>query len=309
MNDTDALSLDLFGRPLPPAVRRVVNAGGEIMQAPPDRADFLHAVLCQVGMPRRATPGRVFERASGTASMSLEAGRLWTGTQWRELPLPYGSRPRLVMVHVSSEAVRTRSREIHIGESMRDFLHTLGIDSNGGARGGYAMFKKQMEALAACRLMLGFTTVDRVVTMDTKPIRRFEAWLQNSGEQQPLWPGLLELSQDYFDTLVTHAVPLDPRALAGLKHSALALDVYSWLAHRLCRVRTLDGTKVSWANLRDQFGQEYANPKDFKREFRSALRSALAVYPDARVEEIPGGLLLRPSPPPLPKIQVQVTGQ
>jgi hypothetical protein len=111
--------LDLFGqmRPLPPTTRRVVAAGATIMQEAPDRADFLHAILCQVGMPRKATPGRVFERSSGGASMMLEAGKLWTGRTWREVPLPYGTRPRLVMVHVSSEAVRTRSREIHIGDS------------------------------------------------------------------------------------------------------------------------------------------------------------------------------------------------
>jgi hypothetical protein len=151
--------LDLFGqmRPLPPTTRRVVAAGATIMQEAPDRADFLHAILCQVGMPRKATPGRVFERSSGGASMMLEAGKLWTGRTWREVPLPYGTRPRLVMVHVSSEAVRTRSREIHIGDSMKDFLIALGIDTNGGARGGYTMFKRQMEALAASRLTLGFT--------------------------------------------------------------------------------------------------------------------------------------------------------
>ena len=28
----------------------------------------------------------------------------------------------------------------------------------------------------------------------------------------------------------------------------------------------------SWENLHDQFGQEYANPKDFKKEFRAVLR-------------------------------------
>jgi len=34
----------------------------------------------------------------------------------------------------------------------------------------------------------------------------------------------------------THAVPLDERALAGLAHSSLALDIYAWLAQRLHRV-------------------------------------------------------------------------
>jgi hypothetical protein len=76
-----------------------------------------------------------------------------------------------------------------------------------------------------------------------------------------------------------HAVPLDYRALSALKHSALALDVYTWLAHRLCRIDKFAGVMLSWQNLRDQFGQEYADSKDFKREFRDVLRQVTVVFP------------------------------
>jgi hypothetical protein len=260
--------------------------------------------MCQVGLPRRRTEERLFERQSGHISMLLEAGRLWNGTAWVEQPLPYGTTPRLVMVHVSSEAIRTRNRSIEIGDSVRQFLTTLGIPTTGGERGGYTMFRRQMESLAACRLTLGMHAEGRVVTVDAKPIKRFEAWLTTQGTQKTLWPGVLELSQDFYDTLLNHAVPLDYRALAALKHSALALDVYTWLAHRLCRVRKPDGEKLSWENLRDQFGQEYSDPKNFKKEFRNVLHQVAVVYPDARDEEVPGGLTLYPSRPPLSRTTV-----
>lgn len=304
-------ALDLFGdlvpmKPMPPTTARVINTAVAVRDEPPDRTDFLHAILCQVGMPRKATEGRLFERTSGGAVLRLEAGAIFNGKRLVDQPLPYGTRPRLVMVHISSEAVRTQSRQIMIGDSMRDFLIALDIDTNGGARGGYTMFKKQMEALAASRLTLGLTANGRAVTVNTQPISRFEAWLHKTGEQRALWPGVLELSQEFYDTLAAHAVPLDHRALGALKHSALALDVYSWLAHRLCRVRKGGGVKISWANLREQFGQEYADPKNFKKEFRQAMRLALAVYPDAHIEDTPGGMLLFPSRPPLAKTQVTV---
>ena len=122
--------------------------------------------------------------------------------------------------------------------------------------------------------------------------------------QQTLWPGVLELSQDFFDTLTHHAVPLDYRALAALKHSALALDVYTWMAHRLCRVKKAQGEMLSWQNLRDQFGQEYRNTKNFKKEFRHVLHQVKVVYPDAGIEETPGGLILHESRPPLSKTMV-----
>lgn len=178
------------------------------------------------------------------------------------------------------------------------------MQTSGGERGGYTVLRKQVQALAACRLTLGMQDHGRVVTMDAKPIKRFEAWLQPDGAQRTLWPGVLELSEDFYKTLSEHAVPLDPRALAALKHSALALDVYTWLAHRLCRVTRFDGVKLSWHNLREQFGQEYRDPKNFKREFRSVLRQVAAVYPLARIGDAVGGLMLYPSHPPLAKTSV-----
>lgn len=285
---------------------RLIDASISISDHEPDRVDFQHSALCQVGFPRRRTEGRSFERRNGRVSVRLEAGVLFDGTSWVEHPLPYGVIPRLIMVYLSSEAVRTRKREIELGDSVRRFLERLGMSSSGGPRGGYAALRRQMEALASCRMSIGMADHDRVVTIDDKPIRRFEAWLHHDGGQGTLWPGVLELSEEFYGTLVEHAVPLDPRALAALRHSALALDVYAWLAHRLRRVVGAGGTKLSWRNLYEQFGQEYRSAKDFKKQFRIALRQALAVYPDARVAEVIGGITLYPSPAPIRHTRVFV---
>jgi hypothetical protein len=266
---------------------------------PPDRVDFLHSVLCQVGMPRRRLAERTFERSSGTASLAIEAGRLWDGRRWVEQPLPYGAPPRLVLVHVSSEAVRTRSPVVEVGHSIRSFMRELGMDPGGRE---LTRFKRQMSALAACRMVLGTVSrAGRPITIAAQPIESFEAWLHPTGEQRTLWPGTLELSSRFYETVVAHAVPLDPRALAALRGSALALDTYAWLAHRLCRIKRQEGVKVTWQNLRDQFGQEYRDPRDFRREIIRAIRATMAAYPHAKIEQVDGGLVLRPSPPPIRK--------
>jgi hypothetical protein len=290
---------------LTPTLRRVVNASVDIsMNTYPERIDFLHTILCQVGMPRKRVESKIFERRSGTASMILEAGRLYKRGKWIDMPLPYGTRPRLVMVYISSEAVRTKSRTIEIGESVYEFLKRLGIDTNGGQRGGYTMFKKQMEALAACRMTIGLSSCNSDVTINTQPISRFEAWFVGDGLERPLWPGTLDLSQEFFDTLSDNAVPLDYRALAALKHSALALDIYTWLAHRLCRIKKDSGIMLNWNSLKDQFGQEYKESRNFKKEFLTSLRQVNAAYPDAKIEQTSGGLILKPSSPPIRKTQI-----
>lgn len=258
---------------------------------------FLHSVLCQVGMPRGATDERIFERRSGNVHLKLSAGELFDGVTWVEQPLPYGTPPRLVMLHVSAQAVKRRSRVVEIGESTREFLQQLGIDTSGGAHGGYTRFKRQMMALAACRLQLGYAVEGRAVTVKTDPIEEFDAWIH--AEDRTLWPGTLTLSERFYETLIYHAVPLDRGALQALKHSALALDVYTWLAHRLCRLSK--PTRLTWHMLRDQFGQEYRDPRNFKSKLWTALAQVRAVYPDARIEDVTGGILLKPSSPPVRK--------
>lgn len=287
--------------------RRIVDAAADIMECEAESPEFLHSVLCHVGLPRSKTEGRVFERSSGTAAIVIEAGRLYRGGRMVDQPLPYGAKPRLVLLHLCSEAVRTQSPEIEIGQSAREFLERLGLDQSGHE---FRRFRQQMEALAACRMTLGFTAqngaIRRDVTINTQPISRFEAWTQTDGRSLGLWPGSMTLSPDFFSTLTQHAVPLDPRAIRALQKSALMLDLYAWLAHRLHRIRKAEGVKVSWRNLREQFGQEYKDPKDFKRVIRDALVKVCIAYPDARIDLVPGGLLLLPSPPPIRKTQIVV---
>lgn len=285
--------------------RRIVDASLTIADLAADRPEFLHAVLCQVGLPRSRQEARTFERHSGNASLLLEAGQQMVGRgKWAECPLPYGAQPRLVLYHLCSEAIRTQSNVVDVGGSVREFLRRVGI-SVGGKE--FNRFKEQMTALSCCRMTLAYLAPNgRVSQMQATPIDSFDAWLHPDPAQGAFWPDMIELHRKFFNTLLEHAVPLDPRAIGALQHSALALDVYTWMAHRLCRVRTDNGVKLYWKNLRDQFGQEYNDPKNFKKAFSGALAKVCAVYPTARISEEAGGIRLYPSPPPIPKTQVTV---
>ncbi len=293
---------------MPRLTRRLVDASCSISEIDPERPEYLHALLCQLGLPRSRQEDRKFYRESGKVSMMLEAGSIATGRgKWKELPLPYGTHPRLVLYHLCSEAVRSQSHIIDVGGSLREFLSRVGIAYGGQS---FARFKDQMTALSVCRMTLAMFTDGRMKQISTAPIRSFEAWLHPDPQQGQLWPDTIELHPDFFETLREHAVPLDPRAIAALQHSALALDVYTWMAHRLCRIRKEDGVKLSWGNLREQFGQEYKTAKDFKKAFRPALHKVCAAYPTARVSELEiGGIRFKPSPPPVPKTQVMLPFQ
>jgi len=285
------------------AQARMFDSMCKLTEGQSERICFLHTVLCQVGLPREKTLSREFERRNGDAVLKISAGELFDGKNFIEQPLPSGAKPRLVLAHISSEAVRKQQKEIEVGSSIREFLKMLGCDTNGRS---YSEFKKQMQALAACRLTLGMKIQDRAVTINTQPVTQFDAWFTTEGSQLSFWPGMLTLSQEFFDTLIEHAVPLDPLGLAGIQNSSLAIDIYTWLSYRLCRIRQDQKVMLSWTNLKDQFGDEYVSPKNFKREFTDKLSKVLKIYGDARVESTDGGILLLPSPSPIKKIQTTV---
>lgn len=264
---------------------------------------FLHSVLCQVALPRNPTKDLTFVRTSGKVSIALQAGLLFDGMKMVQQPLPSGTRPRLILLHICSEAVRSQSADIAIGDSVRAFLRELQIDAGGE---NMRQFRSQMKALAACNMVLGCPSEDGPMTISAKPVERFAAWTTDDDGQYTAWTGRLVLGRQFFETLIEHAVPLEREAIARLKNNALALDCYSWLAHRLCRVRAAGGVRLSWGNLQEQFGTEYASTKDFKKRFLEALKKAVAVYPAAHVDQVRGGLILKPSQPPIARRGVVV---
>ena len=89
------------------------------MSTPPDGEDmaFTHSVLCQVGLPRSKFDGREFMRQSGAAWINVQAGWLDEGKGPVQQPVPYGPLPRLALAWISTQAVRTKDREIAIGSS------------------------------------------------------------------------------------------------------------------------------------------------------------------------------------------------
>lgn len=279
---------------------KLLLAGDAIRAQPPADTDFayVHSIMCQVGLPRSKVDGREFLRRSGDAWVNIQAGVLDEGNGPVLQPIPYGATPRLALAWVSTYAIRNRSREVPIGESASAFLRELGQRPTGGKRGAFTTLRKQMHALAACRLQIGF----KGRTYNGQPVEQFDAWIADRDtNQKALWPGVMVLSENYYNELIEHGVPLDNRALQALKGSALTLDVYAWLAHRLHRIESRS-IVLQWTHLHEQFGQEYRGKdpvKDFKNKFLPALEAVLVAYPQANVTKVRGGLMLKASPPPI----------
>ncbi|MBE0315555.1 replication protein [Xanthomonas citri pv. punicae] len=267
---------------------------------PPTNDDFacVHAVFSHVGLPRKRVQGDIFKRTSGDAWLIVQPGHADLGNGPVLQAIPYGPLSRLMLVHITSYALRYSTREIPIGRSANNFLGHLGMDRDGRR---YRTLRTQMHALAACRLQLGY----KGRTFNGQPVRQFDAWLAHENSQRSAWPGVVVLTTDYYDSLQNLGVPIDMRAYLRLKGSALAMDIYTWLTHRLYRIESSRPYMLPWPAIKAQFGQEYKDSSNFKKEFREALANVLKEYPKAKVKLVAGGLLLAKSPPPVaPRIEL-----
>ena len=288
------------GSALTPITRRIIETSVSIQMDDVDHLTYQHTVLCQTALPYHDLKGqRLWERRNGLVSLRVEAGARAdprTGA-YIETPLPFGTRARLVLMHLNATALRTQEPVIEIERSLTAFTKRI---VRRAPRGHDVLaIKDQLDALATATVRLAITDGHRAVQVNDHVIQGFDLWAPRSPEQTMLWSSVVRLSDRYFQSLVEHAVPLDERAVAALSHSALALDLYSWLSQRLHRIQNGRVQTIAWISLYEQFGAGYSRMRDFRSFFRQQLAAVQTQYPSARIAADRKALYLRQSPPPV----------
>ena len=269
---------------------------------------FLHSALCAMSLPVRKpaddtasiirqdgqytlaiTPRPVLQRIDGQQRMAI-------------LGVPYGSLPRLVLIHIMTEAVRTRSRHIVLGTSFTDWMRRLGMRTiSYGPRGSATLIKEQLDRLLACEWMIRWDNENASGDKEFA-VKEVKLTTDYSGvnSRHGSFSREILLTEGFFDHLREHAVPLDENAIRQLRDSATALDLYTWLAYRLPRITKARPALLSWPQLATHFGNEGHNIRKFRQTIRDAWeRHVSAVYPEARAEFDTTAIRLYPSPAPM----------
>lgn len=271
---------------------------------------FQHTVLCQVYLPYR-DPGieqKNWVRQQGKAYFAIRATEVFNPATEKFdtiLGLPYGPKARLILTHINTLALQQRNPQIEISDSLTAFVKSLGLAHN-----GYQIdaIKNQLGRLASSMISIAFASEEqRSFQVDSKIIKGFDLWFPKNPNQRVMWDSCITLSDDYFNSLMNHAVPLDRRHLAALSNNALALDIYTWLAQRLHRVEHNKKEFVHWQGLKEQFGEGYDRIDKFKSVFRHTLQLVLTQYHSAKIQEEKNkGFYLHNSPPPVPPKLIQI---
>ena len=155
---------------------------------------FMARLLALCSLPRTNPKNRhEFKRVNGPYTLYMVAGG---GNK-----LPYGTLPRLLLAWVCTEAVRTQSPELILGDSLSEFMRKVGIYSTSGAK--HTRLRNQMRRLFGCTVSLLYEDARGEATLNA-PIARLTEfwWSERQPDARSLWESKIELGEDFFNEII-----------------------------------------------------------------------------------------------------------
>jgi len=272
-----------------PSVEQIINDALAIEAESAQDAGalgFMARAMVQATLPHKNVVGNEFERRNGNYTLTLLAPS--------KIGLPYGTVPRLLLAWLTTEAVKTQSRELELGDSLSGFMRELDMVPTGGRWGSINRLKDQTKRLFSCTVSATYGDATKHADIGYRLADKALLWWgKKDPEQAGLWQSTVTLSEAFYSEVVSHPIPVDMRALKALKKSPLALDTYCWLTYRASYAKR--PSVIPWSALALQFGSDYAELRFFKRAFLEELRKVVTVYGGAQVEATDEGLLVKPS--------------
>jgi len=239
---------------------------------------FVPRWMAALSLPCRDEPGRTrWTRCSEDGVLVIQSGidatgHVTAGTSGRRAPelrfvgIPYGSIPRLILVWMTTEALRTQSREIALGRTSGQLLRKLGIRCvSGGVNGTVTTVKRQLHRLINSQIRVrskcGQDVSFSLISETNYSVARW-ATRTTSTDRRLLEPRIT-LSESFYQSLREGVIQVDLGSLHSLTHSPLAMDLYclSKLRTEELRRSESDAVEMSWASLQEQMGSQSRRSK------------------------------------------------
>ena len=274
--------------------RALVEAAYRVLSEDAEKIGFTYSGFALTSLPHKPLQELFWRREGHNVTLLLESGRDRAG---KSVGVPYGSYARFILLFLQSEAIRTGSREIELGRSMRVWLGTMGLSIGGTT---YRMVAEQARRISSCRLQF-FASKGEMEVMKHGGFVDGSITMAGVDTDQPaLWNDRVLLNEEFYRALREHPVPVSEAGLRAIGPRSMVIDVYIWLAYRLHALNR--DVSVSWPALHAQFGAGFQLIRKFRSHFIECLEFAMAAYPDARVSVDERGLVLRPSRPAVSKL-------
>ncbi len=189
---------------------RIVEAAASWASDEDVRTGYMYSGWCQTALPHRRPldDTAIWKLETDSMMLLVEPGlRIAPGGNPVHVGVPFGAIARLILIYLQSEALRTGSRDIKLGGSLRAFLGRLGISVGGRTT---TLVREQAERISRCRLT--FHAARRggsmLVNQNIVDVAMFVAADEENG-QGSLFVETARLGETFFQQLRQHAVPLD----------------------------------------------------------------------------------------------------
>jgi hypothetical protein len=131
---------------------RIVEAAAEWATDEDMGTGYMYSGWCQTALPHRrpVDNSTIWKLETESMTLLVEPGvRVLPNGEPAHVGVPFGAIARLILIYLQSEALRTGSRDVELGGSLRAFLRRLEI-SVGGKTG--RLVREQAERISRCRL-------------------------------------------------------------------------------------------------------------------------------------------------------------
>lgn len=247
---------------------------------------YIARSIVQTSLPYANPNTNEFIRSNGDFTLTMLAPS--------EVGLPYGSIPRIILVWITSEAVKTKNKKIYLGENLSSFLKNLGFDRRGGERGDITRVKAQLKKIFQTHIILQYKKGEEEKIKNIQAINQAHSfWSVNSEKKK--WQTELILSQEFFEEIIEKPIPINLKILKAIRNSSLAIDIYFWLTYRIFYLKR--ETFIPWEKLFFQFGTGYAHNSSgkfsFRKKFVNKLEQISLFYISLNINIIKEGIILK----------------
>ncbi len=278
--------------------RPLIDIAAEVLSDDTQRIGISYTGFCLTALPHKRLPDdQPWEKKGHKVTLLVEPGRLKHGGKIKLFGVPYGARARMILLYLQTQAIRTSSREVELGRSMRDWMERMGLAVGGET--AHAL-REQAARISACSLKFFWENAGSDGFERGAIVRSGLRFQAEDTAQGLLWEDRVVLDEAFYAALRNHPVPVLEAAIRQLRDRSMSLDIYVWLAWRCHQIGK--PTPISWPAVHAQFGAGFKAVRQFKPRFIEALEAALAAYPEARVYLDDKAITLYPARPPIARI-------
>ena len=259
-----------------PRIAAVNGARITLRGTPPTKlpTTYYTPELIQCTLPHSDPETNLWIRKNGNYSLIIQSGADSNGEYFG---VPYGSFPRLVLAYIITQVIQTKERRINFSSYFTGFLKEIGYTGNhkGNSESGKRIHD-QLERLLHATISFQYKDNEQRSRVNITVAPKSVLWWDyQKPEQGTLWESYIDISEEFYQSILANPVPLRTDILSALRKSPLALDVYMWTSYRLfiMQAHGQEQITLSYGRLHEQFGTGIAtkNYRLFRNRFKEAL--------------------------------------